>query len=105
MRYEVKEIPGGFAGTDATVETMAQLIQDSLTDPVVVQTARNIVRSVEERDKDAEALAVREWILAHFRYVNEGVETISTPRVMLDEIRKYGAFSGDCDDVVVLEST
>ena len=102
MRYEVKEIPGGFAGTDATVETMAQLIQDSLTDPVVVQTARNIVRSVEERDKDAEALAVREWILAHFRYVNEGVETISTPRVMLDEIRKYGAFSGDCDDVVVL---
>ena len=102
MDYQVKDIRGGFAGTDETVATMMQLIEDSLQDPVVVQTARNIVRYTPERDKDAEAYAIREWILSHYRYCNEGIETISAPRMLIDEINQYGNFTADCDDVTVL---
>jgi hypothetical protein len=102
MRHEVVNIPHGWAGTRATVETAWRLVNDSLRDPVVVETAHDIVRHLPERDKLAEARAVSEFVRRHIRYTNEGIETLKTPRLMIDEIREKGKAVGDCDDHVIL---
>lgn len=102
MRYEVVNLAEGWAGTDATVRKINEIVAASLVDPVVVQTARDLVRHLPERDKDAEIEAVSRFVRGKIRYTNEAVETISTPRVLLDEIRRHGRAVGDCDDHVVL---
>jgi hypothetical protein len=102
MRHEVVELPPGWAGTRRTVETAWRLVNESLRDPVVVETAHDIVRHLPERDKLAEARAVSEFVRRHVRYTNEGIETLKTPRLMIDEIREKGKAVGDCDDHVIL---
>lgn len=102
MMHEVKEIGSGWTGTDETVREIERLVEDAILDPVVVETAHNIVRNVPERDKMGEARAISEWVRSHVRYTNERVETIKTPRYMIDEIAQYGKAVGDCDDHVTL---
>lgn len=102
MRHEVVDLPLGWAGTDMTVEWIEKLVNDSLTDPIVVTTARDIVRGVQERDKIGESRALSAFVRSKLHYVNEGIETITTPAETLREIKKHGQFLGDCDDAVVL---
>lgn len=102
MRHEVIQLSDGWAGTDQTVRTIERLADEALTDPIVVETAHDIVRHLPERDKRAEIRAVSMWVRRHVRYTNESVETIKTPRYLLTEIRKHGRGTGDCDDHVLL---
>ncbi len=102
MRYEVMQLSDGWSGTDVTVAKATQLVRDSLTDPVVRLTAENLVRNLPERDKDAEIEAVSRFVRNNIRYTNEGIETLKTPRLLLDEIRERGKAVGDCDDHVIL---
>lgn len=102
MRYEVAQIGDGWTGTEQTVGRIQQLVEDSLTDPVVVRAARAIVSNVPERDKEGEIRAVSNFVRSKIRYVSEGIETLSTPRLMLDDIEKHGKASGDCDEFVTL---
>lgn len=102
MRHEVIQLAEGWTGTNQTVAKVRQIVIQSLTDPVVVQTAQNLVRNLPERDKDAEIEAISDFVRNRVRYTNEGIETLKTPRVMLDEIRQYGRAVGDCDDHVIL---
>lgn len=101
VRHEVVDLPGGWRGTDMTVEWVNRLVEDSLTDPLVVLTAQNIVRHLPERDKDAEIAAISNFIRTKIRYTNEGVETLKTPHVVLSEIKQHGKAVGDCDDAVI----
>lgn len=96
------QLADGWGGTDATVAKATQLVRDSLTDPVVRLTAESLVRHLPERDKGAEIRAVSQFVRGKIRYTNEGVETIKSPRLLLDEIRTYGKAVGDCDDHVIL---
>lgn len=102
MRYEVQQLSDGWDGTDETVDKIISMVADSLTDPVVRLTAENIVRDVPERDKTAEIEKVSRFVRNRIRYTNEGVETLKTPRFMLDEMRAKGKAVGDCDDHLML---
>jgi hypothetical protein len=102
MRHEIVQLQDGWAGTDATVERIQQIVLDSLQDPVVVLAAHDLVRHLPERDKDAEIAAVSAFVKNKIRYTNEAIETLKTPRVLLDEIKAHGKAIGDCDDHVIL---
>lgn len=92
----------GWAGTDQTVAKIMQMVDDSLTDPLIVTAAQGIVRNVRERDRMAELRAISAYVRSKVRYTNEGIETLKTPRLMIQEIQKYGKAVGDCDDSVIL---
>ena len=100
--HEIREISGGWTGTDETVRAIEELVRESLTDPLVVSEARDIVRFVPERDRDAELRAVSAYVRSKIRYTSETVETLATPHRMVEEIRKYGRTTGDCDEAVTL---
>lgn len=102
MDYEVATLQDGWAGTDQTVATISRLVEDSLQDPVVVGLAHDVIRNVPERDRNAEMRAVSAFVRSNVRYTSESIETIKTPRLMADEIRRKGKAVGDCDDSVVL---
>ncbi len=102
MRHEIEMLADGWAGTDRTIEKMDSLADSGLTDPLVVTTAQNLVRHLPERDKLAEVQAISNYVRGKVRYTNEGVETLKSPRLMMNEIKKYGKAVGDCDDHVIL---
>jgi hypothetical protein len=102
LRHEVIQLSEGWAGTDQTVAKAREMVNASLTDPLIVTTAQNIVRNVRERDKWTEVVAISNFVRSHIRYTNEGIETLKTPRLMLEEIERYGKAVGDCDDHVIL---
>lgn len=94
----------GDIGTAQTVHHMKKLVNQSLTDPVVVQTARGIALQYYQRDKDAQAQGIRSFMQDHFQFINDprGVELLVTPRAMLDTITKRYVVSGDCDEAAIL---
>lgn len=100
--HEVVQLADGWPGTNTTVAIIARLVGEAQEDPVVRQTAENIVRGVDEYNKPAEIRAISNFVRRHVRYTNEGIETTKTPRVLVDEIAKYGRAIGDCDDMVTL---
>jgi hypothetical protein len=100
--YEIIQLAEGWSGTDLTVEKVLDIVDQSLTKPNVVLTARRIVQYVPERDRDAEIAAVSAFVREKMRYTNEGVETLTAPWIMLKEIRERGNFPGDCDESVIL---
>jgi transglutaminase-like putative cysteine protease len=103
-------IPPGNAGNLATLERMAALI--ARPDPAVVDAAAMITAAHWARAGGAVtalglAEALFEYVRAHLHYTpdyNDGdvIEEIGTPGYLLDQIRRYGAARGDCDDYVIL---
>lgn len=102
MRSEVLEIPYGWRGTDITVGHIQRLVGESAKDPVVRMTAEDAIRNAPERNPDEDIRAISRFVRRHLRYTNERVETLKTPRLICDEIRRTGKFVGDCDDAVTL---
>lgn len=102
MDYELRTIGEGWTGTDDTVEQVYRLVNEAILDPVVVLEARNIVRYVPERDKDAESRAISAYVRKNLRYTKESVETLTAPATMIREIHKYGNFTEDCDGATLL---
>lgn len=96
----LKGIPGGVAGTRATLKQMARMAQKGKRQIAFRELALSIVQSAPPKCWSCEAKLIQEWILNNIRYVRdiEGIETIATPEKTL-EYR-----SGDCDDVVLLAS-
>ena len=102
MKHEVVQLSRGWSGTNQTVEKIRQMVDESLTDPVVVLTAQNLIRHLPERDTDGEIQAVSNFVRRNIRYTHESIETLKSPRVLIDEIKRYGKAVGDCDDHVIL---
>lgn len=100
----VSNLSFGDAGTAQTVAAMRRLVNDSLTDPVVVGTGRSIAASCVPRDIDCQISQIAEWARDHFMFVRDpgGVETLSTPRFMLDTIATRVYAQGDCDEAAIL---
>lgn len=97
------EVPGGEAGSIATLHRMATLIR--LPDPWVDDFAA----IVSEASDDPLELArlVFEWVRAKMLYTpdrndSDILDEIREPGYLLREIDAYGAALGDCDDYVVL---
>jgi hypothetical protein len=102
VRHEIVQLADGWAGTDLTVQRIADLVHQSLLHPIVVTTARSLVRDLPDRDNDAEIAAVSRFVRSRIRYTNEGVETLTAPWLMLEEIQKHGRYAADCDEAVLL---
>lgn len=99
-----QQIGYGDFGTSQTVSKMRGLVNQSLTDSLVVQTARNLAASTFARDLDGQVLAIREFLREHFQFVRDpyGVELLVPPRPMLDQIARRGVTTGDCDEAAIL---
>lgn len=97
---------GGDFGAMQTLGRMRQAVNQSLTDPVVIETARSIVENAGcmGRDEPCKYAAIREWMEEHLQFLPDpyGVELLATPRYLLDQIRTRQFVSGDCDDTAIL---
>ena len=102
MAHQVVEIGGGWRGTDRTVDHIYRLVDESLTDPLVVRTARAIVRNVPERDQAAESRAISTYVRSRIRYTKESVETLAAPADQIRDIDRHGRTTGDCDEFTTL---
>lgn len=100
----VTNIGYGNFGTAQTVAKMRQLVNSSLTDPRVIQTARSIGMAFYPRDTDSQARAIKDYLKEHFQFINDprGVELLVAPGPMLDTISKRGIVAGDCDEAAIL---
>ena len=97
-------IPRGPAGTWITVQAMRVLVAQALADPLLVDSARAIVRTAPTGDAPAEAAQIRRFLSEAVRFVRDpvGVETLTSPGRMLREIATSGTASGDCDEIATL---
>lgn len=99
--FELRGIPGGVAGTRATLAVMAELAGRYKADPAIRYAAESIVSHLPERDWQAEAAAIQAYVRDSIRYIQDvnGIETIKTPDVTLE------TGQGDCDDKAVLAAS
>lgn len=97
-------IAGGTLGSFQTLAHMRALVRQALADPLVIETAREIVQALPARDADAHALAIREYLSEHLQFIPDprGQETTATPRYLLTAIGRHYVVQGDCDDAAVL---
>lgn len=100
----VGQIASGDRGALQTLNTMRALVNASLTDPLIIEAARSIVRMLPPRDYDGHAGAVRAYLQEHFQFVQDpnGVEMLSTPRYLLTQVNRRYFVQGDCDDAAIL---
>lgn len=100
MRYKLQHIPGGLAGTDATIREIVRLVDEDLRNPRLRLIASRIVESAGVRSKDrvGEIRALWSWVCHSIRFQNDPVdiETVQAPLVT------YRLRFGDCDDHVAL---
>ena len=89
---------GGDSGVAQTIDQMRSLVNEAITDPTIIRTAKDIIRSVPAFDDYSEAQALYNWVRANIRFTKDPVdkETLYPPSEML-QIR-----SGDCDDISML---
>lgn len=92
-----------------TVSKMKSIINDSARNPYVREWAKKIVARIEVNKKQAEASAVFDFVRDNVRYTKDpyGFEYVTTPPIILEDIRLYMAGQGDrpvgdCDDMTAL---
>ncbi len=100
-----KTLPGGWAGTDATVALMQQMATGKFgsRSPKIRALAINIVREAGVAPKDyvGEMVAIHNWVRDRCRYTRDvaGQETLCYP----EEIA-FNTMAGDCDDMSMLDA-
>lgn len=99
-----EQIAFGDYGSSQTLHRMRDLVNRSLSVPLVVETANGIAALVAPRDYLGIAQAIRGWLTQHFRFVRDpvGVELVRDPVYMLRQWQANGYITGDCDDAAVL---
>lgn len=94
-------IPGGAAGTRATLKIMRQVVRRYRKDANVHRFAKSLVQHLPGKAFADEARTLAMWVRNNIRYVRDvnEVETLSTPDQVL------ATRSGDCDDQATLLAT
>lgn len=97
-------IAPGELGAHQTLAKMRSLVNSSLTDPLIIATARRLAVTLPSRDTDSQARAVRAYLLEHLQFVNDprGLELLATPHYLLTQIAQRYVVQGDCDDAAIL---
>lgn len=98
-------IAGGDAGALDDLGIMCRLVNESLHNPVVVATARELViRAAPQRDTRRQAIAIRGWLARVWRFVDDpaGEELLRTPEHLIREYFATSQIIGDCDEAAVL---
>lgn len=98
-----RRIPGGDAGTLATLGHMRRLANRGVRDPLTVRVTGTIISGV-LRNPAVHAANLRAWIARRFRFRRDphGVELVREVREMLTDALRDGVATGDCDDAAVL---
>lgn len=88
----------GQQGTAQTLALIAEAARSAARDPAIRALAQGIVANAPEKDWQAEAEAVQEWVADNIRYGRDTVrhEVIQTARLTLARA------AGDCDDQTIL---
>lgn len=83
---------------------MRRLVRQGVADRLTVESAQAIVRACPQRDARCEALKLRAWLARYFRFVRDPArqETLRPARLLLEQQKRDGVASGDCDDAAVL---
>ncbi len=102
MNTEHHSIPGGDAGTRATLRLMAELARAGGLESRVRNAAADAVLDTTNPIERIEALAA--WIQHFTQFLPDPVhaEALVPAAVSVDKIQSRGLFQGDCDDVAVL---
>lgn len=97
-------MPGGDMGVWMALRNIRRYVRDAVADRLVIETAQSIVKGCAQRDDRCEALTLRKWLAKNFRFVRDPVrqETLRSPRAHLEQLKRDGVVSGDCDDAAVL---
>ena len=100
-------IPRGDVGTQRTLNVMRRIVNESLIDPYVVESAKNIVTFCGGKDEFCLADTINRWIKDHSHFIRDplGVELIHTPKYILKKIAQNFYFDFDCDDMAVLSAS
>jgi predicted helicase len=74
---------------------------------LVRELAKDIVKSVPERNYAMEIKAVHEWVSKHKRFTRDpyGIELIASPRRLAYEYHKRGKILADCEELSPLEAS
>lgn len=105
-RVSVSNLPSGEPGARVTLDRMRALVNASLVDPVVINTAKGIVSMLPARAYVDHIRAVRDWMSDRFLFCKDplGVELLHEPRYLLDIISRSFYAQGDCDDAAILSA-
>lgn len=99
----------GDAGIVQTLAAMRAAMADGLRDPLVVDTARQIVARAPHAGHESRGAmdALFRWLAARYRYVRDplDVEWLTVPRAMLDDIAARGMAVEDCESASTLLAT
>ncbi len=91
-----------------TAKQMRQDVAESLADPLVWQTAQQIVAGVAPRDEVNQARAIHTWLTSpgRYRFVNSpvNVQLLETPAWQLKQIQQQGFVQGNCADAAELSA-
>lgn len=96
---ETLTIPGGDAGTEATIQIMTRLAGDAAADPAFVLRAQGIVAGVGSKQYRESLERIFRYVRSNMSYVRDpiGLEWLQTPYYSL-EVRR----AGDCDDMSIV---
>lgn len=101
---DVRSIDYGDAGVLQTLRVMAQLVNNAVNEPTVVQFARRLAVVAGPRMYVQQALGIRQWLSHVWRFVDDPPdrELLRSPAELLNEYQQFGTVSGDCDEVAIL---
>ncbi len=97
-RATLHGIPGGGAGTRATMAKMVELIHAAKRNLHIRHLACAIIAGLPHKAYADQAAAVQQWVQDNVQYVRDihGVETLTPPEYLL------ATRAGDCDDQAML---
>lgn len=107
LTVEWSSIGYGDTGVWQTLGRMRQEMTRALRDPVVIETARDILAESVPFDYEDHARRIYEWLRERYRYVHDPTEfeLLLTPRRMLDTMRERGYAQEDCESIATLAAT
>jgi len=100
-------IPGGDAGTFATLERMAQLVRGEYASDAVRSLAIDVTPHHAPLGftfcPGQRLTTLRQWLAGrlHFTEDPRGVEALHTPKRLIEMLERTGELAVDCDDVAI----
>lgn len=100
--HSLRSLPGGDAGTRATLKEMRSIVRAWKTDPSIRQFAARITSVCgTHHNWTCQIETLHEWVRDNIQFLPDvaEVETLQTPELTLEQ------GSGDCDDQAILLAT
>lgn len=96
----------GPARPRATLAYMKKITLEQYTDPSIVEIAVAIAARAQEKNVNAIAAALMEWLRKRTRFVPDAMskQLLTSPLCMVATIRAEGRAGGDCADIAMLSA-